>query len=214
MLSRLRSIFEPDDKRRAREFWTWFVANEKHYRNIAEDGEDERDHRMKVFLDHLKRYHADLFFITGRADENSPYELIITADGIREVFPSAHALVDAAPSIPGWKIIALKPPQTAMLKTKVGDIEFDAASIQFAQLQLPDDAPGLGISIFYQDYTEETAQVYKVASYLLLDGLLGEQSTTLDLAYVSIEAYPPDIPQNALRPLTDLPRLVAAHKEK
>ena len=214
MLSRIRNIFEPNDQRRAREFWTWFAANEKHYRDIGEDGVEERDHRIKVFLDHLKRYHPDLFLLVNKPEQTGDYELIITAEGMREVFPATRALVGTAPEIKAWKIIALKQPQPSLQVTKVGEKEFDATTIQFAQLKLPEGVPGLGISIFYSDYSEEQKQVFQLGSNLLLDSLLGEESATLHLAYVAIGEYPADLPADTLRPLTALPGLVALHVNK
>src|SRR5687767_4086266 len=41
--------------------------------------------------------------------ESEPRELIVTAEGDRSLFRLAHALVAAAPPLPGWTLFALRP---------------------------------------------------------------------------------------------------------
>ena len=209
MFEALKNIFKPSDERRALEFWTWFFANEQHYRNIDEDGPEERDHRVKVFLDHLAPYHQELTFVTG-THADGKHELIISADGIQRHFKAAEDLVRAAPELKTWRFIALKPPQPDFGPLQLNGKTFDVNELQFARVQ--GNKGELNIVIFHPAYAESEQELHVVATYLLLDSLLGERSVTEDINGLNVKPNSVDVPKNVLRPLRVLPTLVAENK--
>ncbi len=211
MFEALKNIFKPSDERRALEFWTWFFANEQHYRNMDEDGPDERDHRIKVFLDHLAPYNHELTFLTGTHADGT-HELIISADGIQQHFWSAEYLVKSAPALKGWRFIALKPAQADFGPVQLNDKTFDLDTLQFARVQGEEDE--LNVVIFHPSYEEDEQELHVVATYLLLDSLLGERSVTEDINGMDVKPLTPDVPTNVLRPLRALPKLIAEHKRR
>ena len=90
------------------EFWTWFAANEARFRKL--DGpEAETEALLDEILDHLHEFSDGLYFEIGGPTEG-PMELIVTAEGDPDFFPQVRDLVAQAPPIPGWQVIAFKPP--------------------------------------------------------------------------------------------------------
>jgi len=208
MFKALKNILKPSDERKALEFWTWFAANERHYRDISEDGVEERDHRIKVFLDHLAPYHTELTFLTGQ-HKDGMHELIISADGIQKHFKPVEFLIDAAPSLKGWRFIALKPPQPQFGPLELNDKTFNLDQLQFARLDNPKDPNEFNIVIFHPPYPAEEQELHVVATFLMLDSLLGERSVAEDIAGLDIKPLTNDIPVNVLRPIKALPRAIA-----
>lgn len=79
-----------------------------------------------------------------------PNELIVTADGDRNLFPMAHAVVAGAPVLDGWKIRALKPrlgfPETVRWEgvlLRVDDLVFEPLELGGSELGLRIFVPGL-----------------------------------------------------------------------
>jgi len=210
MFKALKNIFKPDDKRRALEFWTWFFANEMHYRDMAEDGLKEQEHRIKIFLDHLAKYDYELTFVTGKHADGT-YELIISADGIQKHFTSVETLVSAAPALKDWRFIALKQPQPEIGPVVLNDKTFSIEDLQFARVNNPDDPNEMNVVIFHPTYMEEEQELHVVATYLLLDGLLGERAVAEDINGLDIQPLKDEVPANVLRPLQALPLVIAEH---
>ncbi|MFK8054504.1 MAG: hypothetical protein AB8F78_00170 [Saprospiraceae bacterium] len=211
MFEALKNIFKPDDQRRALEFWTWFFANEKHYRNMDEDGPDERDHRIKIFLDHLAGYNHELTFVTGQHADGT-YELIISADGIQKHFPSVETLINAVPALKKWRFIAFKQPQPDLGSVTLNDKSFELDQLKFARVNNPEAPEEMNIVIFHPAYQQEDQELHVVATYMLLDGLIGERSVVEDIQGLDVQPVNTDVPANVLRPLKALPQVIASLK--
>ncbi|MEM7040097.1 MAG: hypothetical protein AAF570_24205, partial [Bacteroidota bacterium] len=139
--------------------------------------------------DKIRAFDSNLTFLMGGKEEE--LELIISAEGIRDHFPAVEALVAAAPKIPGWQVIAFKPPHgTLDFVLEFGDIKLDPKEVWFVGLGTADDPSLIGLRIGFREYEEERKQVFLQATFLLLDIILGEKSTTMDLSYVDVMDLP------------------------
>ncbi len=212
MFKRIRNILQPDEQRRAQEFWTWFAANEQHYRQIQYADQEEQHHRIQVCLEHLQRYKSDLYFLTGKPKVNHPQELIITAAGAKAAIPAADYLVAAAPALKHWNIIALKPAQPNRNHVTIEGRKFALDQLHFAVHQVPElMAKGqLSLTLFFDPFVEEELPLYQAAAYALLEAQLGERMLAQKIGLISIGPLTADVPANVLRPLSSLPRLLAA----
>ncbi|HVK02972.1 MAG TPA: hypothetical protein VM490_05830, partial [Armatimonadaceae bacterium] len=99
-----------------REFWEWFAANEARYRVFVPGG-PERDALFAELTRRLGRVRRGVRFAfdapdqTDSDDGGAQRELVLSADGNRDLFPAVRRLADAAPvsSLPGWKVVAFRP---------------------------------------------------------------------------------------------------------
>src|ERR1044071_6878600 len=89
--------------REAMQFWSWIKTNEAKLRAGAAG-----DPLFKELLTRLHNYNPKLYFEIGGM-RGQKTEFIITAEGDASQFKSVYALVDKAPVISGWEILALKP---------------------------------------------------------------------------------------------------------
>src|SRR5689334_14323089 len=86
------------------DFWTWFQKNKDDYYHF----ENNQDKLFDKLNSQLNRIHNDLTFEFSPIHEDGVRELFISADGLRAAFDSVISLVDKAPEIPGWKIVAFR----------------------------------------------------------------------------------------------------------
>ena len=91
------------------EFWRWFQANEKRLFEF----ETERDKKMSELELELHKVNQGLTFEVA-SEHNGIREFVISADGIKDVFPAVIALAEAAPNLSRWKITKFRPKQTVM----------------------------------------------------------------------------------------------------
>ena len=87
-------------------FWNWFVENKQLFENILSNvkslKQDDIDNAMNLFEENLHKYNENLWFRMG---SQNPFELIITAEGNKDLFPFVEKLVENSPTIENWKII-------------------------------------------------------------------------------------------------------------
>ena len=86
-------------------FWSWFDENKSHYM----DSESDWDPDLAMLQEKLDEVDNSIQ-VEITTDMKSFFELIITANGFIELFPVVREVVDKAPEIEGWTIVAFKQP--------------------------------------------------------------------------------------------------------
>ncbi|MCW3072063.1 MAG: hypothetical protein JWO44_1953 [Bacteroidetes bacterium] len=173
----------------AEEFWDWFRMNHHPYLFVNEVENAERERLFDLFIEQLHAYCEGLYFEMG-GNPKEDQELIISAEGIEKRFHKVEELVDKAPVIPGWKVIAFKQPKGEGFKTEYNGIVFDPENIYFMPLENSKEPQLIGIKVFVAGFEEETKNDFIAGTYLMLDGLIGEKSVTLDIDYLDIKGMP------------------------
>jgi hypothetical protein len=191
-------------KQAAEQFWKWFSGNNSKFLFATEVDAAERDRMMAEFGNELHKYHPNLYFLLGGHPDHKDVELIITAEGISEYFPFVEELVSMAPAINGWRVIAFKPPLGKGLSVEIGGRTFDPGKTIFIPLRNEEAPQGVGLRICYPDYEEHKKNLFLQGTYIMLDTLLGERSTTLDIDYLEVDRTPPDIAQHPFMHLEDI----------
>ncbi len=131
-------------------------------------------------------------------------ELIISADGIRENIPRVQRLVQAAPQIPGWRIVAFRQ-RTSGMSLQFGPHNLDDMTVLFR----PDD--GLPVhATYYVPGMEAGRDRVMGAVFLLLDCTIGEWDVMTCIGEVRLD-HPAAAPPDAV-PLSELPALIDSRK--
>jgi hypothetical protein len=125
------------------QFRAWFVKESIRFR---EQDELESGAVANALLQRLHSYHDQLFFEVGR-DVDGVNERVIAAGGDSDHFDAAHALVEAAAAISGWRITALKPPMGFLFVERYEDVELDPSACWFLPLESQHDPRLLGLQI-------------------------------------------------------------------
>ena len=129
-------------------------------------------------------------------------ELIITADGDRELFAAARAAVAQAPRIECWTVHALKPRLGMPVTAAWEGVKVRIDEVVFEPLQADDSDQGLRMYV----PSLQPADVDAVHNALLraLDHALGEERFALGVQFTEVLPMPADVDPNVHIPLRDL----------
>lgn len=193
-------------------FWTWFAQHQHQYLFVNQVDEAERERMFNQMTEALHAYHDRLFFEIGGHAKSETLDLIITAQGIRTLFGEVEALVQAAPKLENWNVIALKPPMGPGFKVKYKEIVFDPEKTIFIPLDNPDVPRGVGLWVCYPELNDENKNDYIFGTFLMLDSVLGERSTALDIDHLEVIRTPDDVVDYPFMHLSEIGLYVKAKK--
>ena len=162
------------------EFWEWFRSNEERLYHFESDQETvlgELDKR-------LKRVHDDLCFEFSPLRDDGTREFVVSAGGIAESFPVVAAIVSAAPELPRWRWVRLRPRRASF----AGEISVagDRLHTDEVRFKLYRDGDKIGIALFIDGFTEARREALSHAAWILLDAALGEFTTELEVGFVDL----------------------------
>lgn len=179
-------------------FWSWFQDNTAFLETYAEDTSTV----IAAVGKRLDSVSRDLAFEMGLADDGI-YEFIVSAEGIRAVFPEVIALTKAAPSILGWRIIAFRPRKPGGLGQVV---RFEGTELGTGALWYRADRreEKLDLALAIEGQDKDSAHGLLGPVFLLLDAALGEYDVTTRIGVIEFDDCPADPAAAGLSPLVDL----------
>lgn len=177
-------------------FWTWFAGNSEQFRDAP--GNDRRAlDELGSLLSEIRDGLVVEFSLTdGRADE-----VVVSADGKKDLFASVIDVVQAAPPIPGWRVTAFRQPGNPNVTIEMNGIELGANDIWFSAE--PSDGK-TDLLLLVRGMTEENHQMLAGAVFILLDNALGEFIVETAVGDVNFGPLSGDPEADGLRPLTEL----------
>jgi hypothetical protein len=175
------------------EFWNWFVQHELELFNFERDQERISDELAME----LQKVDKDLTFEFG--PKGAVREFVVSAGGIKRVFPAVTSLVSSAPAHHRWKVTAFRPRRPPSMVEFRGH-RVDPDDVSFS---LIDNGKIIGIYLFIPGFQENQTDLKQIG-YLLLDTALGEYDVETRLG--PIKMFSPETSTNGERfPLTELP---------
>lgn len=192
------------NREKAEKFWNWFCLNNYKYLFINEVDENEKDRLINDLLKQLHQYNKHLFFEIGTDQKNEKLELIITADGRIKYFSKVEELIDLAPSLKDWRFTKFRQPNVEGFILEYSDKTFDPSTIIYIPLYRKDRPTSIGLRICYPDYTEEEKNIYLNGTYIMLDNILGEKSSVLDIDYLEVVRTPQGITEDQYEYLSEI----------
>ncbi len=183
-------------------FWQWFETNSNRLAEVKTCQEPIADELSKQ----LRKVCKGLVFLFGPED-NGRREFIISAAGIRKLFPNVQELVNDAPDMPGWRIMAFRPPvkDISDLRLILGDAEFSANDIWFSYNKSDDK---IDLNIFTRIPDGVSRDVVGEAAFLLLDHTVGEYNVETKIGGITLGVLPIDPVAEGLHPLSMLPKII------
>lgn len=190
-------IFSPKKISHEEVFWNWFVQNETNLRQI-----DLHTVENNEILNELSRQlkNVDKNLIWEFSTATNPRDFIISADGIRESFPSVILLVNSSPKLPNWRILAFRQ-RTPGVILSFRNVALDPQMVYFYSEQ---NKGLLDLSIYIKDIPVDENLIGAI--YLLLDSLIGEYDVETKVGAVEVLPYKEKLEN--LKPLTELPRMI------
>jgi len=197
-------------------FWEWFEQNHTRYSNFNETYEQKAEESVELLdaiTKELKKFSEGLFVEVSASQEKK--ELVITAQGNKEYFADAYALVQEAPSIGTWEFTALKPVQGLDFNFTLAEVNINPDEILFMPLEAEEYPDDVAIRLYHKAYTTEEGakrNAVIVGLYTALNLFLGEKSTTLDLQYIDFDDMPH--PKEQTFPFSELKAYIDYKKGK
>jgi hypothetical protein len=175
-------------------FWNWFTEHESQLYNLEGDPEEMFD----GLAAELQRIHPDLTFELG--PRAAPREFVISAGGLKAAFPAVIGVVDAAPRLDRWKVIAFRPRRRPPNIVAFRGKSIDPNDVQFSLLN---SGKTVGLYLFIPEFVDGDATLKQIG-YLLLDDALGEYDVESRLGLIKM--LPPSTKTEGDRfPLVELP---------
>lgn len=179
-------------------FWKWFSD---HAAALAA----EKD--LKVIMERvntqLAKVNSEVFAEIGI--EGDDHLLVITADGIRALFPVVQQVYRARPGVPGWKIVAFR---QRSKPGKAFSVEMGGRKVSPADVRFVAETAGskLAVRVFLPgfDHTDQMKQI----AYVLMDNAVGEYDMETKIGEIGFA--PLDAAPAGAKPLTELAAAVDA----
>jgi hypothetical protein len=188
-------------------FWKWFAQNQSSYFHLDEKEHDEIEYLLNELLQHLHLYCDKLVFQIG-GQQHAVKELIISAEGNAEYFNTVEELVFMAPKLKKWKFIALAPATRLVQAIEYDGLAIDPCNVWFSPIETREEPHLLGVCIYIDGFNEQEEQRYYNAAYVILESVLGERSTALDVHYLEVSPPPPHTDKDELFLVETLPAYI------
>jgi hypothetical protein len=177
---------------REERFWRWFQDNSERLFAF----ESDQDRLFNELQDALGKVEKGLTFEFGPI-EDGRREFVISADGIRELFPAVQRLADAAPRFSQWTIIPFRPPRSLDVEITLGRRTLGPGDLWFTD---DADCDRIGLTIFVRGLTEKNHRSLAHAGFLLLDNALGEYVVETEVGFVEWEPLPEHPETSGMKP--------------
>lgn len=174
------------DEMRSR-FWTWFRSHAERLRRAFTAAESASSTELLVdeIGDQLHRYDVRLYPLIGASADGS-CELIVTAEGNAEAFPSVFDLVAVALPIDAWTFTPLKPrfgevdPITSVAHDGI------VLSLEATRFAIRVEADRHRLAILVADHDQGDAMAYRFAALQLVEALIGEYDLATRVSAVDV----------------------------
>lgn len=167
-----------------KEFWSWFEKNSEDYFQLDENNYDLLFNKLGL---QLSKYHKELTFEFSVEMKQGKREFIISAEGMVSAFPAVIKLVEEAPSLEKFNIVAFRQRQDSEQEIYFEDIVLNTEDIFFTYRE-DKQMDCLDIIIYIKGYGEENDQ-FIAAAFIMLDSLIGEYDVGVKLGEINFEAY-------------------------
>ncbi|MCF8713742.1 hypothetical protein JM658_02795 [Joostella atrarenae] len=188
-------------------FWNWFAKNQKVYYDEIENLEI-RERIFSELSTELKKINQDLVFEFSPIYKNGIREFTVSAEGIKDLFPTVEKLIEKAPEIKNWQFNAFRQRIPGDdIHIQYGDFKIGYSDIYFRYIDGQYGKLGIELNISDYDGNNQT----KNAVYILLDGLIGEYDITMGIDWIDWVKLDESNIEN-LNPITSLRTLIDQKK--
>jgi len=197
---------------KAERFWSWFQKSQNRFLFLSDIDGEEKENLLDEFLTEIHKFNENVYFEIGGHKDDEKVELIISAEGDIDYFPVVEKLTELAPNFKNWKVIAFKPAMGTGFSLDYRDKKFDPEKIIFIPLNSKSNPESVGLNVCYPDFEESEEEIFVNGTYLILDTILGEKSTTMDIDYLKVIKTPENIADYNFGHLSDIAEHIAEKK--
>lgn len=195
-------FFAKNNKQRY--FWDWFSKNADTYFHF----EKNQNSLLKKLKSELEKINPCLTFEFGPIFSDNTREFIISADGIKSVFPIVQDLVQHAPSLTKWRFIAFRQPHLGITQINYKGLILSFNDVYF---QYAKDNGKIGLELHIKGFSESPEWTGIV--FILLDNILGEFDAEMLLSYINKKTLD-ETQKGVLFNIHELPIIIQKYKQE
>ncbi|HLT29333.1 MAG TPA: hypothetical protein VK013_04785 [Myxococcaceae bacterium] len=180
-------------------FWNWF--KDEAHRLRAMELDTLTDTLARALSTHAPGLGVE---VSPAEAEDQDVEVLFTAHRERMHFSRARDLVAAAPDVPGFRFIALRPAQDFDVVLETEGVELDGTELTFEPLLGP---AGVGLRLFVPEAAAAQPEL-KDLLWLMLETGLGEEVAS-GLSHLEVSPRSASESADAL-PLIELPHFLSS----
>lgn len=184
-------------------FWEWFRSKSDDYFLYIESRQDEL---LPILDNELHKIDKNLTYQFSKIKEDGKRDFIISADGIKESIPSVLRLVEAAPKLDKWKVLAFRQRQDELPIVQMENFKVDPDDIYF---KIENEGNRIHLVLFVRNYIEK--REYLGAIFIIIDGALGEYDAMTKIDSLDVKMLD-ETKMNELKSLKELPKLIDSKK--
>ena len=189
-------------------FWAWLAPRAERLAELV----DADAPFWNDVLAQLKAIDDGLWLEIGAGME--PRELVLTASGDPELFDLVDAVCAEARPLPGWRVVALKPPMGFDFALTWEGVTIEPKATWFEPLESVDAPEILGLRVAVPGYSVEANEPHCMGVLLMLDAALGEREAATSVQLAEIVAPPSDPDAAGFLPMVDLAGYLAWRRKR
>ncbi len=157
-------------------YWNWFTINKDKLNNIDESNKDQK---INMILSELNKIQPELSVEISN-EENSIREMIISPEGDRKKFKIVQSIVEKAPKIEGWRIIAFRQPMGFDFTLAYQNIKLTPSELYFYPIK---DKQSLDLIIYGKGFSKYDYNTLAHYGLIMMDNVLGEYDCVTKIRY-------------------------------
>ncbi len=185
-------------KSKEEKFWQWVLTNTARLERPV----DQLGESVTELTDAVRKASPGLVAELALSEEQVVNEIVISADGRKELFPEVRRIVAAAPRELPWKVTSFRQPRmTTGMKIGMPGLELSSDEMWFST-----QAEGelVSLTVFIRVLSEETRDMVSHAGFMLLDAAVGEVFLETKVGAISFEPAPAQPGDNGLIPFEEI----------
>ncbi len=166
------------------EFWNWVRAHTAELKSTRTGQEPV----LNELSAELNKAAPGVVFELGV--NSTPFEFILSADGVMEHFGAVMRLTAAAGEVPGMKVVAFRQRKKIDgLELRVDEQKIAANNVMFVSSKDKDPAK-LALDLYIEGYDEKNAELVERGAFLLLDTAIGEYDMETKVGGIRFHGFP------------------------
>lgn len=196
MIDKFKSFFRKKDA--ITKFWVWFSKNSKQIYSF----EKNQNTIFRSIKRELNKIDSNLVFEFSQILDNKKREFVISADGIKSSFSNVKKIVNNAPILDDWEIIAFRQPNNSINELSIDSIKVNFSNVYFKYQK---NINNIDIELYLPNFIESPE--WTSLSFLMLDVILGEYNTEMYLNTIDKKLLKENDIKNLI-PIRSLPKLL------
>ena len=189
-------------------FWIWFNENNSMFNNI---NDQNRDDLLDTLLERLHKIQEGLS-VEVSEEFKGKRDIVISAEGDRDLFPIVQKIVGAAPKMEGWTVTAFRQPVNIDFTLEYQGLKFKPSQMFFFPVI---DQDTLDLIIYAKSINKYDSNTVNHYGLITMDNVLGEYDCVTKVRYYDFHDLDEGEDKRDLRPLKELRAFVDSfHSQK